>query len=256
MPPASLSIHSIRPGSGFTMKKCLLVLCLLGTTPVFAGPFSVSSPDVSRTSKIKLGSELKDAPDKKTLTLPKIKYETPLAEQAGITLELPCKMVDRKAGKTDRGIADMAVKVKWNFHTAGNLRLATKPKLALPTGDRKKGLGKGEPALKLPLIMGYKAGHWDLIGEVGYEYVFNDDKKSAYLGMLIIHSLSSRLKVGAELINESPDTKWKHTDTQGNIGLKWKASSRYTLEVLAGRALHSQKPGHSKKYKLSVSRKL
>lgn len=240
------------------MRKAIFIfflnaICIATAT---ASPFTVSSPSATAAPKIKIGSELKDTEGKETRTLPNLEYKVPVAPSLDFAAELPYKSVSRSGHATETGIGDVKFKSKWNFFDAQNLGLAIEPVLLLPTGNDRRGLGNGDAAFELPLILGYQTNDWELGSELGYTHIRHQDKETAYLGVLALRRVTQTLRVGAELIAESPQAEMQQFDTSANVGLQWKLAHDIELEALAGRTLHTVDHAPVNKFKLAVEVKL
>lgn len=237
-----------------TMQKMLPLFALLWTVPAFAGPFTVSSPNSASAKEIKLQAELKDAPAKRKMTLPKVELKTPVTNHLDFAIELPVRVVDYKHGPTNGGIGDVELKSRWGFYRSGALGLATGLKMTFPSGDEDRGLGAGYTTFEIPLIIGYSAGDWTLGSELGYERVLHDSEQSAYWGFLLERKVLPSLKLGTEIVFESPDAKFHFIDTRADVGLKWKLPEHYELQALAGRSLHRHESGHTATFKLAIEK--
>lgn len=76
------------------------------------------------------------------------------------------------------GFADAALEVKWRFFERGGFSAAVKPRLSLPTGDPRAGLGTGRPGYGLTLIASQGAGPVTLHANAGWsraDFVLPED---------------------------------------------------------------------------------
>jgi len=69
------------------------------------------------------------------------------------------------------GMADSTLEIKWRFYEAGDLSLALKPSLLLPTGDANRGLGTGKASWGVNFIATYEAKPWAFDANVAYNHV-------------------------------------------------------------------------------------
>jgi len=67
------------------------------------------------------------------------------------------------------GPGDSSLELKWRFYESGDLSLALKPGLSLPTGDEDKGLGSGRVSWGASLILAYETDPWTLLANVAYQ---------------------------------------------------------------------------------------
>ena len=130
--------------------------------------------------------------------------------------------------------------------------MAIEPVIKLPTGDAKKGLGNGDAEIELPLILGYKTGPWELGSEIGYSHVFRQHEDNAYIGFLAMRRVSKTLRLGAEIVVDTPDARFREFGTQANVGFKWRAARRIEISGLAGRTLSTPDHKATNKFKLDV----
>ncbi|MDH4192510.1 MAG: transporter [Betaproteobacteria bacterium] len=67
------------------------------------------------------------------------------------------------------GRGDSSLELKWRFYESGNLSLALKPGISLPTGDEQKGLGSGKTSWAANLILTYETKPWTLLANLAYQ---------------------------------------------------------------------------------------
>ena len=235
---------------------CAVTVC---ADTAYAGPFTVSSTGVSDTKSVKIGTQLTDGDAKDKIDLPSVEFSTSIAPDLAVKIKTTYRTIKPSAGPNESGVADIEVSSKWNFLKASEktygIAMAIEPVIKIPTGDASRGLGNGDVAFKIPLIMGYKSGDWDLGSEIGYEHVFGQSKDSGYIGVLAMRRVASKLKLGGELIFQSPDAKFNKFNTQANIGFKLGIVENAELQALFGRSLHTQNGTKSNIYKLAIEYK-
>ncbi len=94
-----------------------------------------------------------------------------LADSVDLVLTAPyqsLKVKEAGVSITESGLADLAVELKWNFYNSGNLALALKPGLTLPTGDEDKGLGVGKAGYGAFLIGSLDQAPFMVHTNIGY----------------------------------------------------------------------------------------
>lgn len=238
------------------MRKLILCCIAMWAAPALAGPFTVSSTSPTSAIALKLGVEWKDLSAKDTVAFPKVEFKMPLSRTVEFDIEAPYKSIDEVGGEAAFGPGDMEVKSKWNFYRGDRLAFAVEPTVTFPTGSHRRGLGEGDTTLLLPLIVGYRTGAWEIGSELGYKRVFRRRANSAYLGALLLRRVAPGLKVGMEIVTESPDARPHQLATRADIGLKWHFGRGYKLEALAGRTLHTPiRGGFTNRYKLALEKK-
>jgi len=97
-------------------------------------------------------------------------YSYGIADPVDLQLGLPyARLVeDDGQSRTERGINDAALDVKWRFLESGALSLGIKPGITLPTGDDRRILGAGRVTWGALLIGSYQPGTIAFHSHVGY----------------------------------------------------------------------------------------
>jgi hypothetical protein len=87
-----------------------------------------------------------------------------------LKLEFPIEIVHEDGTGTTAGAGDLLLGVKWRFYNNKQslLQFGAYPQLLVPTGNRARGLGEGEPAFVLPFLAQKSWDKWTLYGNVGY----------------------------------------------------------------------------------------
>lgn len=234
-------------------RHCGIIALLLLAASAHAAPFTVSSPTAATRPKIKVGMELKDTPAKDTWSAPGLEFAMPVATGLSVTVKGHLRSVARMGGTSETGIGDLELKGKWNFRRAGagQLGLAIEPKLFLPTGSHRRGLGDGRVGVALPLIAGLKRGPWELGAEIGYEHVFGAADHKVYGGVLAMRRVAGNLRLGSELVVESRNLDTDRIDTLANIGFKLGIGRNSELQGLAGQSIHTADQQRTRKLKLA-----
>jgi hypothetical protein len=235
------------------IRNGLLAVTATAAASATAGPFTVSSPDAATRTKIKVEAELKDTPGKDTLILPKLELTMPVTPGLDVAIEGHVRTVDKAGARARTGFGDVELKAKWNFLKAGEKRIAMaiEPALSLPTGKHGRGLGEGHAGIALPLILGYKAGAWELGGEIGYEHVFGQADHNGYAGMLAMRRVTSNLRLGTEFVVEAGKMDFDRLDMLINTGFKLRIGRNSELQGLAGRTLHTADGQAANKFKIA-----
>src|SRR5881397_4165584 len=87
-----------------------------------------------------------------------------------LKLEIPVEIIHNDSDGTVSGAGDLLLGVKWRFlnNEQSQFQLGTYPQVLVPTGDRARGLGQGQPAYLLPFLVQKSWSKWTVYGEVGY----------------------------------------------------------------------------------------
>jgi hypothetical protein len=155
-----------------------------------------------------------------------------------LKLEFPVEIVHEDGAGTATGPGDVLLGVKWRFfnNDQSQLQLGTYPQLLAPTGDRVRGLGQGQPAYVLPLLVQKSWDKWTLYGNVGYWWQNGADTRNYfYAGAVLEREINERLTLGVELFGNSPKERGGRSDIAFNFGGSWKLSTHLNLLFTAGR---------------------
>jgi outer membrane putative beta-barrel porin/alpha-amylase len=87
-----------------------------------------------------------------------------------LKLEFPIEAIQEDHSGTTAGAGDLLLGVKWRFlnNEQSQFQLGTYPQLLVPTADRARGLGQGQPAYLLPFLVQKSWSKWTVYGDVGY----------------------------------------------------------------------------------------
>jgi len=232
---------------------CCLCLALLATTSALASPFKVSSPNAASAPTVKVETEFKDGESKDTLTLPKVELKMPVVPNLDLAIKTSYRAIRREGRFTQSGPGDVEVLSKWSFLRVGGFAMAIEPLVSFPTGSVRRGIGQGEAGFELPLILGYKTGPWELGTEVGYTHLHHRREDDAfYLGLLVMRRVLPTLRVGTEVVLESPRAHMDAVDTHLDIGLKWNFAPRFEFQALGGTSLHTEDHQRVNKFKMAL----
>ena len=116
----------------------------------------------------------------------------------------------------DRGAEDASIGVKWRFFDRGDLSLAVKPGVTLPTGDGERGLGNGRPSYGMTLIATQKRERSFLHVNMGYvrnTFERETDRESKRKGIW-----SASVAVGAEVMKALTMVANIGAETNGDKG--------------------------------------
>lgn len=110
---------------------------------------------------------------------------TGLAESVDLVVGLPwvwSRLHENGAlGSDNQGSGDLSLELKWRFYENGQLSMALKPAVTLPTGNYHRGLGNGKPSYGLTLIASRQLAPFTLHANAAYthhEFRLDVDKQS------------------------------------------------------------------------------
>jgi hypothetical protein len=155
-----------------------------------------------------------------------------------LKLEFPIEVIQEDHRGTTAGVGDLLLGVKWRFlnDEQSQFQLGTYPQLLAPTGDRARGLGQGQPAYLLPLLVQKSWGKWTVYGDVGYWWqTAAETRNHVYAGAVLEREINERLELGVELFGNSPKERGGRSELAFNIGGAWKLSKHLNLLFSGGR---------------------
>ena len=155
-----------------------------------------------------------------------------------LKLEIPVKIVREDSSGTAAGAGDLLIGVKWRFlnDEHSQFQLGTYPQVLAPTGDRARGLGQGQPAYLLPLLLQKSWGKWTVYGEVAYWWQTAPETRDyIYAGAVLEREINDRLTIGVELFGNSPKEHDGRSELAFNLGGLWKLNKHLNLLFSGGR---------------------
>jgi Putative MetA-pathway of phenol degradation len=217
------------------------VLCSsLIIAPIHAGPpFVTDDPEPPPPGgwEINVPFILERTPGKTEMNAPlfDLNYGLPDIQ---LKLEFPIEIVNEDSNDTQAGAGDSLIGVKWRFfkNEQSQLQLGTYPQLLVPTGDRARGLGQGQPAYLLPLLVQKSWSKWTVYGDVGYWWQTGATTRDYfYAGAVIEREINERLELGVELFGNSPRERGAPSVLAFNVGGTWKLNEHLNLLFSGGR---------------------
>jgi hypothetical protein len=209
------------------LRTCLvasLVAAFFGVTPLFAGPpFATDDPEpvAYRNGEFYIGSQYENDRDGASGTAPHVEVNYGVAPDVQLHLIVPNVFDRPRGGPTLLGSGDIELGIKYRFMQEGRYRpmAAIFPLLHLPTGDRNRGLGNGDPQLFFPLWLQKSLGPWTTYGGGGYWLNPGTGNKNYwFIGWLLQRDITKWLTVGGEVFRQSPSTTDGKYQTGYNLG--------------------------------------
>ena len=155
-----------------------------------------------------------------------------------LKLEIPVEIIHNDSDGTVSGAGDLLLGVKWRFlnNEQSQFQLGTYPQVLVPTGDRARGLGQGQPAYLLPFLVQKSWSKWTVYGEVGYWWqTAAETRNYVYAGAVVKREINERLELGVELFGNSPKESGGRSELAFNVGGTWKLNQNLNLLFSGGR---------------------
>lgn len=164
----------------------------------------------------------------------------PIASRWELTVE-PRFVEAGHGGRRAAGLGDteLAVEYLWLSETAHRPAIAFEPNLTLPTATR--GLGEGQLAVEMLLLIGKTLGPWKLSGQLGFERV-GPAAPADYtpVSLLIERTMTRRLSLGVEYANDLPMRTPGRGQSEINAGATWLLRDGLSVQAVLGRRLPSR----------------
>jgi hypothetical protein len=216
------------------------IACLVAIGSAQAGPpFVTDDPEPPPPGgwEINVPFTLERTPGKTEMDAPLFDFNYGLPD-VQLKLEFPIKIVHEDSAGSAAGAGDLLLGVKWRFfnNEQSHIQLGTYPQLLLPTGDRTRGLGEGQPAFVLPFLAQKSWDKWTLYGNVGCWWQSAAETRNyVYAGLVLERVINERLTLGAELFGNSPKEHGSRSEVAFNLGGTWKLNEHINLLFTGGR---------------------
>jgi hypothetical protein len=225
-----MTVHRVLLGIG-----CLVMIDLVRAGP----PFVTEDPEPPPPGgwEINVPFILERSPGTTDMETPlfDLNYGLPNIQ---LKLEFPVEVVTEESKGTRAGAGDSLIGVKWRFfnNEKSQLQLGTYPQLLVPTGDRTRGLGQGQPAYLLPFLVQKSWSKWTIYGDVGYWWQTGSETRDYfYAGAVLEREINERLELGVELFGNSPKEHGDRPELAFNVGGTWRLSKHLNLLFSGGR---------------------
>ena len=229
--------------SGKLMKPCCALVsigCLLTLNFSRAGPpFVTDDPEPPPLGEweINIPFILERTPGTTEMDAPlfDLNYGLPDIQ---LKLEVPIKIVHNDTDGTTAGAGDMLLGVKWRFfnNEKSQVQFGVYPQLLVPSGDRARSLGEGQPAYVFPLLAQKSWDKWTIYGNVGFWWQTAADQRNyVYAGAVLECEVTEQLELGIELFGNSPKERGGRSDVAFNIGGTWRLNRHLNLLFSGGR---------------------
>jgi hypothetical protein len=196
-----------------TLGSVILFLVLLVCAPfsALAGPpFLTDDPEpvAYRHWEVYLASTYVRDKDARSGTFPQVEVNYGLLPDVQIHLVAPTVFVHPHDNKLTYGYGDTELGVKYRFiHEAEYMpQVGFFPRVELPSGNSKEGLGNGKTQIFFPLWLQKSWGPWTTYGGGGYWVNPGIDNKNwSFVGWELQRDFSEMLTLGVEFFYQTAD---------------------------------------------------
>jgi hypothetical protein len=200
-----------------------------------ASPFEVPDVDPDENLELKTTFERRSSGPSREWDAPQFELTFPVAPDVEVSVETGYA-IEELDGESRRGLSDTELSAKWRFLHTDRAKLTLQPAVTFDTGDD---LGEDDHAFELAVIGARIYGTYELNARIGYERAFGGEEDAVFGSVLLLHTLSDSLRIGAELAADHEDA----LHLRANLGVKWEVSDHMELQALIGRTLeHEDSP--------------
>jgi hypothetical protein len=229
--------------SGRLRRATLLLVSVIIATAAQAGPpFVTDDPETPPLHgwEINVPITLEHETGEDVLEMPLLDINYGYRPNVQLKVEFALLHVRLDGGRTERGLSDTSVGVKWRFLEEDRAlpQMAVYPQVTIPTGDDHRGLGQGKPSYVLPLIAQKSWGRWTAFGNVGVVVQnWRGSRHFWFHGLTVVREVTPRLELGGEVYGNSPIDRDERTSLGFNLGGIWKVADATGVLFSAGRTV-------------------
>ncbi|MBL0915809.1 MAG: transporter [Sphingopyxis sp.] len=197
----------------------------IDAAPCEAQGYTVGGSRPSQNQKIKLHAELATSDGKQVVALPKLGLAAPASPSLELGIDAQLRHIDHRDSERVSGVGDVELKAKYLLldgrKNGARIDMSAELKISLPLGDAARGLGDGQPAVKLPITFSRRSGPWEFGGLVGAQFVRQRDKTMLLAGALVTRTLNDEIKIGAEIATEMRYKDPGSQEIMANFGFRY-----------------------------------
>lgn len=231
----------------------LTFACMLATPGAEAGPWEVGGTGVDSKRKIKAELALKEDAGGRVWSRPVLGYALPLNAAMSVEVAYGYGVIERSDHRTS-GARDLDLKLKYQLASQTPTRLAwlVEPKLSVPIGDERDGIGRGRYALEVPLRASRTSGALTYTAEARYTHVFGTPRAQQLWGMggLVEYVPSPTWVLGIDVFADTSRGDASGYHLRSNVAAKWRPTEAVEVQALVGRSLSNQRGAAQTSYKL------
>jgi len=138
-------------------------------------------------------------------------------------------------GRSEHGLADAGLDLKWRFYENGAMSMALKPGVTFPTGDAQRGLGVGKSTWSAYLVTSIDVQPWSFhlhIGHLHHNNTFNERVDLWHASAAVTRAFSESLKL---VLDGGIDTNTRREDGSdpvfATLGLIWSPVRNFDIDA-------------------------
>lgn len=197
--------------------------------------------------------------DDKTAFLPAVEVNYGAAPNLQLHIIVPMALDAPKGAKTQYGIGDMELGVKYRFveqdKSGWMPSVGIFPLIELPTGDQSRGLGAGDTQVFLPVWIQKDWDKWTTYGGGGYWFNPGAGNQDYWFtGWLVQRHITEKLALGGELFHQTASTVSGRDSSGFNLGGVYDFNEHYHLLFSAGKGLQDARETNRFSYYLAIQK--
>ncbi|KVL86040.1 transporter [Burkholderia stagnalis] len=170
-------------------------------------------------------------------------------DRLDIYVNAPYTHVQTRSDENGSGFGDVEVGMKWRFVEHGPFTLALKPKLTMPTGDDRRGLGTGRVGAGATMLAQFDVARFSFLANAGYTYQPNRQDQLTSLWQVsgaALYRATDRLQLAVDVgISRNPQRGAGANPAFAIVGAIYSPVSWLDLDVGYRRGLNDQTYDHS-----------
>jgi len=234
-----------------TYASRALILLLLLSLITLAGvawagpPFATDDPDPVEYHHWEVYSGYARSDDRGEMNgaLPFLEMNYGPVKNIQLSLTVPYAF-DHESGKTERGLGDVEIGVKYRFiqETKTRPMVAFYPSVDLPMGDSNKNLGAGHELTFLPIWLQKSWGKWTTYGGGGYWFTPGTGNKNYWFtGLAVEREINEHWMLGGEIFHMTADSVGESGELNFNLGGEYTFDEGHHIVFSGGFSLQGER---------------
>jgi len=223
-----------------------LLLSVVVATGAQAGPpFVTDDPETPPLHgwEINIPLSLEHETGESVIEAPVLDINYGLASNVQLMVEFAFLHSTPGGSRTEHGLSDTGVGVKWRFveESPGAPQIAVYPKVVIPTGDSRRGLGEGKASWVLPLVAQKSWGAWTVFGNLGGVLQNRPGSRDFWFqGVTVVREVAPNVELGIEEYGNSPTDLDEPSSLGFNAGGAWTVGKAVNVLFSAGRTFQGE----------------
>ena len=223
----------------------LLVSVVVATAAQAGPPYVTDDPETPPLHgwEINIPLSLEHETGESVIEAPVLDINYGLTSNVQLMVEFAFLHATLGGNRTEHGLSDTGVGVKWRFleEDPQAPQIAVYPRVVIPTGDNRRGLGEGKASYVFPLVAQKSWGAWTVFGNLGGVLQNRPGSRDFWFqGLVLVREVSPSLELGLEEYGNSPTDRDERTSIGFNVGGIWKVADATGVLFSAGRTFRGE----------------